>query len=254
MNGNTRAHNFFFSLSLWSRIRPWRCCASWLLCGRRVMVSPPSWIPLQTLSESLLALWVCSTLKIIPMLGCKHIKLAKSNLRNKNNEILVLTLVSRLGLPENHRELVSKCKVPLTTILIMNKHGSSFSLSINMEPGLQEPFKVILQLSMSILFFFFFWGERAQSFHQILTKIHDSGKFKGNWFIYSQTKCMFAEGEIANLGSKNIKVFLRAIIYKGFWLLVSDSPKYYGVKKEFLNSLYVASSLFLQTKSLFRGF
>lgn len=172
--------HFLSPLSIWSRMRPWKCCDV-LLCGQRIMVLPPSWIPLQTLSESLPALWVCSILKIINTLGCKYIKLAKSNLRNEN-KILVLTLVLRLGLPENHREMVSKCKVPITTVLIMNKHGSSSSFLINM-----EPFKVILQLCTYV---HFFSGERAQGSHKIFTEIHDSRKFKGNWFVLRPNACL----------------------------------------------------------------
>lgn len=38
----------------------------------------------------------------------------------------------------------------------MDKHGSSSSLSINMETGVEEPFQVTLQLSCLDIFF---WGE-----------------------------------------------------------------------------------------------
>lgn len=163
-------------------MRPWRCYDV-LLCGQRIMVSLPSWIPVQTLSESLPALWVCPILKIINTLGCKYIKLAKSNLRNEN-KILVLTLVLRLGLPENHREMISKCKVPITTVLIMNKNGSSSSFVINMEPGIQEPFKVILQLCMYV---HFFSGERAQTFHLILTeRFMTQGSFRTTDLVSDQ--------------------------------------------------------------------
>lgn len=58
----------------------------------------------------------------------------------------------RFGLPENHRAMVSKYKVPITTAAIMNKYSSSSSLSINMEPEVHEPFKVILQLCMYVHF------------------------------------------------------------------------------------------------------
>lgn len=96
---------------------------------------------------------MCSIRKTIKVLGCKYIKLAKANLRNKNNKILVQTLVLRLGLPESHRGMVLKCQVPITTALIMNKHGSSSSLSINMEPGVHEPFKVYCNFACMYIFF-----------------------------------------------------------------------------------------------------
>lgn len=88
----------------------------------------------------------------------------------------------RPGLPENHREMVLKCKVPITAALIMNEHGSSSSLSINMEPGVHEPFKVILQLHMYILFFFL--GGEPRAFIRFSRRFMTQGSFRAtNLFL-----------------------------------------------------------------------
>lgn len=67
----------------------------------------------------------------------------------------------RLGLPENHREMVLKDKVPIMTILIRNKCGSFPSLPVNPQPGLSEPFEVILQLHDTCMYI---WGEVPRVF------------------------------------------------------------------------------------------
>lgn len=74
--------------------------------------------------------------------------------------------------------MVLKCKVPITAALIMNKHGSSSSLSINMEPGVHEPFKVILQLYMYIHFFFFFLGGEPRAFIRSSRRFMTQGSFR----------------------------------------------------------------------------
>lgn len=146
----------------------------------------------------------------------------------------------RLGLPENHREMVSKCKVPIATVLIMNKHGSFSSFLIDMKRGVQKLFKVILQLCMYVFFYFciFFWG-KGPGISSELIRFMTKGSLRATNLFSDQMHLWW--GRNSQYGFQTHCVS-RAIIYKGLWLLVSDSPKYQGVRKEFLNSLYVLSS------------
>lgn len=109
----------------------------------------------------------------------------------------------RLGLPENHREMVLKCK-SYTAALIMNEHGSSSSLSINMEPGVHEPFKVILQLHMYILFFL---GGEPRAFIRFSRRFMTQGSFRATNLFLDQMHVYWAE-----MASKNI-IVSRAIIW-----------------------------------------
>lgn len=183
MNGNTQTPNFFPPPSIWSRIRPGRCRPV-LLCGQRVMVSPPSWSPLRTLSESLPAPWVRATLKTINMLGCsKHIRLAKSNLGTKITKSwfwLWCWDLAFLRITENWSQNV-KCLLLqlywLWTTMVPLPHNQSVW---------NEGYRNLIKLYCNFPYvytFFFSLGERAQSFHQILEEIQDSRKFKGNWLI-----------------------------------------------------------------------
>lgn len=50
--------------------------------------------------------------------------------------------VLRCSLSKGHREVVLKCEVPNTAMLIMNKHSFFSSLSISVGPGLMGSFQV----------------------------------------------------------------------------------------------------------------
>ena len=101
----------------------------------------------------------------------------------------------------------------------MNKHGSSSSLSINMEPGVHEPFKVILQLYMDILFFFFFLGGEPRAFIRSSRRFMTQGSFRATNLFLDQMHVYWGE-----MASKNI-IVSRAIIYEGLWWLISYSLK-----------------------------
>lgn len=95
--------------------------------------------------------------------------------------------------------------------------------------GYMNPFK----LHCNSACMYIFSGERAQSFHKILTEMHDSRKFKGNWFILRPKACLLERKQSMWGSIKNVSIS-RAITHEGVWLLMSDSPKYQRVKRNSL--------------------
>lgn len=108
------------------------------------------------------------------MLGHKDIQLAICNLKSGSAETLAQTLVLRLGPPENHREMVWKCIVPVVAWLMMNECSLFNHHQSSWKQGSHEPLNVIVWLHMDVSL----GCGRVQSFYRVLAGTHGSRKLR----------------------------------------------------------------------------
>lgn len=141
--------------------------------------------------------------------------------------------------------MVSKCKVPIVTVLIWTNMVPFLHFWSIWNEGYRNSSK--LYCNFACMYFFPPWGKGPGISSELIRFVTKRSLRAIN--LFSDQMHLFWGGN-SQYGFQS-KCVSRAIIYKGLWLLVSDSPKYQGVRKEFLNSLYVPSSLFLHPKILF---